>query len=143
MERFVVFTTELGRKLLKPGVETGLVIYDMNGFGLKNMDYTQVKAQIRILETYYPESMGMTLIVNSPWLFSACWRLIKGWIDPVAAEKIQFVSQDFLLQVVDPEKLLKEYGGTNTYEYSYETVEERKETGYIPPWEMPWATEWK
>jgi len=27
----------MGRKLLKPGVETSLVIYDMNGFGLKNM----------------------------------------------------------------------------------------------------------
>ena len=28
---------ETGAQLLKPGVETGLVIYDMNGFGLSNM----------------------------------------------------------------------------------------------------------
>lgn len=32
--------------------------------------------------------MGQTLIVNSPWLFSACWKVIKGWIDPVAASKV-------------------------------------------------------
>uniref|UniRef100_A0A7S4ISL5 CRAL-TRIO domain-containing protein n=1 Tax=Vannella robusta TaxID=1487602 RepID=A0A7S4ISL5_9EUKA len=143
MDRFLVWMTELGRKMLRPGVETGLVIYDMNGFGLSNMDYTQVKTQIRILESYYPESMGLTLIVNSPWLFSACWRLIKGWIDPVAAEKIKFISQAELTQYVDPDNLLKDYGGNDPYQFTYETVEERKATGYIPPWEMSWATEWR
>ena len=37
MERFVVWNTEMGAKLLQPGVETGLLIYDMSGFGMKNL----------------------------------------------------------------------------------------------------------
>jgi hypothetical protein len=37
MERYIVWHMEVGRTLLKPGVMAGLVVYDMNGFGLKNM----------------------------------------------------------------------------------------------------------
>lgn len=48
-----------------------------------------------------------------------------------------------MVNYIDEDKLLEEYGGTNPYKFTYDTVEERKETGYIPPWELPWATEWK
>jgi hypothetical protein len=47
-----------------------------------------MKTQIALLQNFYPESMGLTLVVNSPWIFSACWRILKGWIDPVAAQKV-------------------------------------------------------
>lgn len=50
-----------------------------------------------------------------------------------------------LKEYIDEDKLLTDYGGTDTFTFEYQTVKEREETnsGYIPPWEMPWATEWK
>ncbi len=37
MERFIVWHMENGRKLMKPGIENTVVIYDMAEFGLSNM----------------------------------------------------------------------------------------------------------
>jgi len=143
MERYIVWHMEIGKTLLKPGVLNGLVVYDMNGFGLKNMDYQTMKTQIALLQNFYPESMGLTLVVNSPWIFSACWRILSGWIDPVAAKKILFIKQEELTQFIDKDKLLVEYGGTDPFVYEYKTKAEREGTDWVPSWEMPWATEWK
>ena len=37
MERFIVWTAEQSRRLLRPGVETDILIYDMAGAGMKNV----------------------------------------------------------------------------------------------------------
>jgi len=52
---------------------------------------------------------------------------------------------DELKEYVDEDKLLEDYGGKDPYKFEYQTVKEREESnsGYIPPWEMAWATEWK
>lgn len=142
MERSIVWHMETGRKLLRPGVETGLVIYDMAGFSLANMDYRVLKYEIKLLESYYPESLGTTLIVNAPWVFYGCWQIIKPWIDPVARAKILFVDVADIKKWVEPKNLLKEYGGEDPYTFSYVPPDERNdENEYVPPWEMDWRLE--
>jgi hypothetical protein len=60
------------------------------------MDDEASKILITILQTHYPETLGTMLIVDAPMLFSACWAVIKMWIDPVTAEKVKFISRDKL-----------------------------------------------
>lgn len=41
----------------------------MTGFTLANMDYHPVKFMIQCFEANYPESLGVVLVHNAPWLF--------------------------------------------------------------------------
>ncbi|KAI5284660.1 hypothetical protein KEM55_000954, partial [Ascosphaera atra] len=92
----------------------------MSGFGLSNMDYTAVKFIIQCFEANYPESLGIVLVHNAPWIFSSAWSLIKGWLDPVVASKIRFTkSSEELLDVIPSSTLPKDLGGTDESEYKY------------------------
>ena len=48
------------------------------------------------------------------------WSIIKGWLDPVIASKINFTrnSKD-LLKFIEKDQLQKRYGGEDTWEYKY------------------------
>ena len=49
-----------------------------------------------------------------------CYNIFKGWIDPVTKEKIVFVNkQTDLLNYVDRDQLLVEYGGNQHYQQTY------------------------
>jgi len=106
-------------KLFKDGVQRSCVVFDLGGFSLKNMDYQFMKFMIGILQNYYPDSMGQCLILNSPWLFSGCWLILKRWIDPVSQQKIRFVSQQELLEFIEKDQIPTLYGGTSGWEYVY------------------------
>ena len=67
-----------------------------------------MKFMIKCFEANYPESLGVVLIHKAPWIFSGeyspkivnqicllthflgIWNVIKGWLDPVVADKIHF-----------------------------------------------------
>ena len=90
-----------------------------------------LKYEIKLLESYYPESLGTTLIVNAPWVFYGCWQIIKPWIDPVARAKILFVDVADIKKWVEPENLLKEYGGEDPYKFSYIPPDERNDENKV------------
>jgi hypothetical protein len=55
-------------------------------------------------------------IINGPRFFGATWRIIKGWLDPRTANKIEVISdpkswKKKLLEHVDEEHLPVDYGG--------------------------------
>ncbi|CAF4158857.1 unnamed protein product [Adineta steineri] len=114
-EKLTVFTMEIGRKLLHSPNESVTVIFDMTGFGLKNMDYPHLKFLIHLLQNYYPESFALGFIINAPWIFNGCWYIIKPWLDPVVESKIHFINNlDDLFQYIDPSMLPKQLNGTQT-----------------------------
>lgn len=63
------------------------------------------------LRNYYPDTLGVALVLNSPWLFSGCWTLIKPWIDPVTATKVKFIESKKLVDWMDKAHIPKEAGG--------------------------------
>jgi len=118
-EKITVFTMEIGRKLLKPPNESVTVVFDMTGFGLRNMDYQNVKFLINLLQNYYPESFGLGLVINAPWIFNSCWYIIKPWLDPVVESKIHFINNlHDITQYIDPSVLPKRLNG-NQPDFSY------------------------
>jgi hypothetical protein len=74
---------------------------------MKNMDYSLVKFLITILQENYPECLGVCLVVNAPWIFNACWTLIKKWLDPNTAQKVFFVNREQLAQYLNEDTLKK------------------------------------
>ena len=92
----------------------------MTDFSLSNMDYTPVKFMIKIFEANFPESLGHICVHRAPWVFSSIWNIIKGWLDPVVAAKINFTKDIHdLSQYVDVKNIPKELGGEEDYVYKY------------------------
>ncbi|GCB79463.1 hypothetical protein scyTo_0019549, partial [Scyliorhinus torazame] len=88
------------------------IVFDMKDFSMNSMDYQFVKNLIWLLSNYYPERLGIWLIVNPPVLFSGCWVIIRswcnlsaslhptrvvriwaGWLDENTAKKVIFISK--------------------------------------------------
>ena len=67
-------------------------ICDLEKFGMSNMDYPVVKHGIRLMSQYYPERLGKLYIVNSPYIFTACWFVVRRWLNQRTLKKIHFVS---------------------------------------------------
>ncbi|TQS31461.1 hypothetical protein Golomagni_08255, partial [Golovinomyces magnicellulatus] len=120
LERFIIYLIETGRFALDPPVETCCLIFDLTGFTLANMDYVPLKFIIKCFEANYPESLGYILIHNAPWVFKSIWGMIRGWLDPVVANKVNFTySREDLEVFIAPDQLIKELGGDEDWEYNY------------------------
>jgi len=95
-------------------------VLDMKGFGMihvcqKMMD--QCKTLVGIDNICYPEMLGKMLVINAPWLVLQTWNIVKGWLDIRTQEKITILGSgpdmiSKLLEVIPPETLPLEYGGT-------------------------------
>ena len=77
------------------------IIFDLKGFGLSNIDYKFVKESLYMLRYYYPERIGICLIINYPLLFSGCWKVIKFWMHDVTKSKFIFAGKKELTDFVD------------------------------------------
>ncbi|KAI0458198.1 CRAL/TRIO domain-containing protein [Xylaria acuta] len=120
METYILHNIESLRILAKPPNDKFCLIFDMTGFGLKNMDFHVVRFLISVFEARYPETLGIILIHNAPFVFWGIWNMIKGWLDPVIASKINFTRKPTdLLQFISEENLQTSFGGKDTWEYEY------------------------
>lgn len=75
-----------------------------------------IKEQAAIDSVCFPETMSKMLIINAPSFFPPSWRLIKSWLDPRTASKIEVISSTAashkrLLELVDRDQLPCDYGG--------------------------------
>jgi hypothetical protein len=75
-----------------------------------------VKTQTAIDSVCFPETMNRMLVINAPRFFSLTWNIIKGWIDPRTAGKVELISsrkswEARLRELVDEDQLPSDYGG--------------------------------
>ncbi|GAB1313188.1 CSR1-phosphatidylinositol transfer [Madurella fahalii] len=129
MEMFVLHNIETIRSMIRHPNEKSCLIFDLTGFGLKNMDFHVVKFLVQVFEARYPEYLGVVLVHNAPFIFWGVWNIIKPWLDPVIASKINFTSGNAgLARFIAQENLQKCYGGKDNWEYKYiEPVEGENE----------------
>lgn len=124
-EKLTVFCVETYRKLLKPPIESVTVIFDMENCDSKNMDLHQVKFLVHLLDNYYPDSLGLILILNFPWVLDKSWILIKTWLHESVKKKVRFIhSREELDEFIDPTCLPKRLKGN------------QPDFKYIPPTEQ-------
>lgn len=104
------------RKYNKP-IEQQVIV-----FNLANLSYSvdtnamSVFRQTLVIdEAYYPERLHCLYMINAPWFFTAIWAMIRPWLDPITANKIQIVGSDFmsvLREHIDDSQIPPLYGGT-------------------------------
>ncbi|ORY71535.1 CRAL-TRIO domain-containing protein [Pseudomassariella vexata] len=120
METYILHTIESIRVLVRDPYDTACLIFDLTGFGLKNMDFAAVRFIVNVFEARYPETLGVVLVHNAPYIFQGIWKIIKGWLDPVVAAKIVFTrSTADLTKYIASKSLQVEYGGDESWEYRY------------------------
>jgi hypothetical protein len=69
MENYVLHSIESMRALVSGPQDKACLVFDMTGMGLKNMDYHVVKFLVTVFEARYPETLGVILIHNAPFIF--------------------------------------------------------------------------
>jgi len=79
---------------LPPEHECFAVIFDLEGYALKNADLTWCWNVINSLQNHYPERMGMCLLLNPPTVFWLLWKVVKPWLAQRTVSKIIFVDGD-------------------------------------------------
>lgn len=95
------------------------VISDVKNFGLSNFTSTVrklTKIQIKILQDFYPEMLGVCLIINTPWAFSSIFAICKGFLDEKTKNRIFIAGSDpyeELCKHIDPEMIPDFFGGGN------------------------------
>ena len=68
-----------------------LVIMDLAGIGSRHLtksSYALIKSIISIDQRHYPETLYKMYLVNSPWILTAAFAIIKQWLDPITLSKI-------------------------------------------------------
>lgn len=108
MRLLTIWALEALRKAAKPAEEKFVIGFFLGKFSMKCMDYEVVKQLISILGTHYPDTLEALYLVDSPMIFSACWMVIRPWIDPVTASKVQFIKKRDLSNYFDPASIPSE-----------------------------------
>ncbi|KAJ9476659.1 putative Phosphatidylinositol transfer protein CSR1 (putative) [Pseudozyma hubeiensis] len=124
MSKYVIYAMESFRLLMQPPNDKVVLLFDLTGFGLKNMDWNCILFIVKCLEAYYPESLGTLYIHNAPWIFSGIWKLLGPMLDPVVRSKVKFTKKPEDLDLVPKERLLSNMGGNNTSEFEFVEPEE-------------------
>lgn len=94
---------------------------------------------IKCFEANYPECLGAVLVHKAPWIFqgkallsrtmdspgladavTGIWKVIRGWLDPVVANKVHFTNSAKEMEEFIPMKHIpKDLDGEEDWTYSY------------------------
>jgi len=123
-ECLVLWMMEYGMKKWRAGEiksPYATIVFDMAGFNMDNMDYHVVKFLADSMQAHYPEVLSHLYVVDAPKVFQACWKLIKGWLDPRTVKKIDFVTKADLGKHIDPAIIPISCGGACAHTKAWET----------------------
>lgn len=101
----IIYALESVLKQSNPENERLVICFDLKDFSLKCMDYDVVKMLMNILSYNYPDTLHTAFVINAPLIFSACWAMIRPWLDPVTAAKVKFIKTKELSNYFDPEHI--------------------------------------
>ena len=77
MKKFIIFHLDFTMKRTRSGEEKLVLAIDLASFTMACMDYEVLKMLIEILQFNYPEVLQVALVLNAPFIFSACWLIIR------------------------------------------------------------------
>ena len=100
------------------GVSEFCIIFNLEGTAVANIDLNAAKRIVYMLTNFYPERMGVCLLVGAPIIFMAAWQVIKPWLAPSTQDKIKFCNSAELATWVDDEARPLYWGGHDDTPYT-------------------------
>lgn len=128
MRNFIIMCTECFRSLISYPNDKIVIVFDLAGFGLKNMDWGALISIIQVLQNYYPETLFKLYIHNAPWIFQGLWKIISGMLDPAVRSKVGFTGKVKDFDLIPIERVPERMGGTLVEPYSWIPPAKEKET---------------
>ncbi|KAG8386008.1 hypothetical protein BUALT_Bualt03G0104400 [Buddleja alternifolia] len=90
-------------------IGTCIKILDMTGLKLSALNQIKLLSAISTIDDLnYPEKTETYYIVNAPYIFSACWKVVRPLLQERTRKKVQVLSgsgRDELLKIMDYESL--------------------------------------
>lgn len=92
LKRAVILLQETLASVMPPPIERKVVIFNMNEFGVRNMDWWCVFFMVKTMECFYVETLARVYVHGAPWIFKPIWSILKPLLDPVVRDKIRLTS---------------------------------------------------
>ena len=70
-----------------------VILLDLHGFGLGDMDPRVALRAISILLTHYPDRVAQVGVLDAPLIFSAVLGVLKTGIDPLSQQKLLMLTR--------------------------------------------------
>ncbi|KAL4308914.1 hypothetical protein GQ457_01G043680 [Hibiscus cannabinus] len=90
-------------------ITTCIKVLDMSGLKLSALSQIKLMTIISTIDDLnYPEKTNTYYVVNTPYIFSACWKVVKPLLQERTRKKIQVLpgcGRDELLKIMDFESL--------------------------------------
>lgn len=84
-------------------VQDTFCVIDAEGLGV-SMLYGEVKKLIdlssKVAQAYYPETLYKMMIINTSFMFSMLWSMLKGFLDKKTSQKVIMQGSDFLEELL-------------------------------------------
>ncbi|KAM9621921.1 LOW QUALITY PROTEIN: SEC14-like protein 4 [Trichechus inunguis] len=116
----LLYQCELQSEKFGRKIETAVMVFDMEGLGLKHSWKPAVEVYqqfFAILEANYPETLKNLIAVRTPRLFPVAFNLVKSFMSEETHRKIVILGANWkeeLLKFISPDQLPAEFGGTMT-----------------------------
>lgn len=111
MTKYVIACAESFRSIVRHPNDKIVLVFDLTGFSLKNMDWHSLLTIISILEAYYPETLYKLYIYAAPWIFQGIWKALAPMLDSHVRAKISFVNKPQDLSLIPADRLESCLGG--------------------------------
>lgn len=97
-------------------LETSCSVLDVQGVSITGQQtiINYIRQASAMSNANYPERLGKMYVINAGWAVTMVWKLVKVFLDPVTASKIDVIGSSYkstLMQHIAPENLPAMYGG--------------------------------
>ncbi|CAM9899904.1 unnamed protein product, partial [Discosporangium mesarthrocarpum] len=123
LQRHYIFVTEYLWRVLEPDFEHGqtVTVFDVEGLGMRDLagdTLAFAKKAMYVIQEHYVERSHKMFIINAPSFFGVIWRVLRPLVNERTQAKVNILSANrerltaALLEVIAPEDLPREYGGS-------------------------------
>jgi len=89
MGRMALWWAECVVSLMPPDKSKATILIDRVGAGTSNQDMEFVRHAAALFQNNYPERLHRAIVYPSGIVFYSIWALVKLFLDPVTAQKVQ------------------------------------------------------
>ncbi|KZS92683.1 CRAL/TRIO domain-containing protein [Sistotremastrum niveocremeum HHB9708] len=118
--QFAVFMMERAIDLMGPGVETMDLLINF-AERAKNPALGVAREMLHIIQSHYPERLGLAIVINIPFLVNAFFKLILPFVDPITRPKIKFNPNVIQEGLLTADNLMTQWwGGEHDFEWDHQ-----------------------
>ncbi|XP_022242913.1 motile sperm domain-containing protein 2-like [Limulus polyphemus] len=94
------------------------ILMDFSDSGFSNMDMELTFYIVSLFKYYFPFALGYVYVYEMPWLFNACWKIIKNLLPEEATVRFKFINKSSIGEYIAVDQLPIHLGGSCPRDYA-------------------------